>query len=974
MLEPYRKLRQELVDGRCLVSVETHPAVLDTHRLRPGRLVAGADQLLLPAHISRYEAGTGISHPLYSYRLRNLPPYLTTGAPGPPPMPPPLALWAKLGAGYPADYHPVPCHLLDVAAVARELWDHVLREPLRRRLSSPLGLEPEAAGRWVSFWVGAHDLGKISPGFQAKDQGAREALRRAGLGFPVLAGAAPHGVVSAAVLPQLLTQPDEWPGTPAALANRLAVAVGGHHGVFPRAEQTTLGPGDLGDHRWTEVRRATLAGLAAACGLATCPAPQAPPEADHAFFLLLAGLTSVADWVGSAQDYFPFAGGDVDLAAYAGLARERARRALRDLGWLGWRGAAPPTTFDRLFGFPPRPLQERAVATAGTLREPALALIEAPMGEGKTEAALFLSDHGVSALGHGGLYVALPTQATSNQMFGRVRQFLAGRYPDEKVNLHLLHGHALLSEDYQQLRLAAVYDERAGGRVVAEGWFTPKKRALLAPFGVGTIDQALLAVLQTRHVFVRLFGLANKTVVLDEVHAYDAYMSTLLDRLVAWLAALGCSVVLLSATLPRARRRQLLAAFGAREPAAPEPPYPRLLTVRGGAIGATTFAPSRHATVGLRWVDQATLGTRLREALSGGGCVAVVCNTVARAQRLYLELREALAPTGVPVGLFHARFPFGRRDRLERQVLHQFGKGGERPGAAVLVATQVIEQSLDLDFDLLVTDVAPVDLVLQRAGRLHRHAGRPRSAALAQPEVWLLRPGEAGAEGVPDFGPSEYVYDRHILLRSQLALAGLSRLNLPGDLEPLIEQVYGDLPLAVPGSAWQAALDESRAGLEEKQDRARQMARRLLIKPPDYPDDLLEDFNQQLEEDDLDIHPSLQALTRLSEPTITVVCLYRTARGLSLHPDGAGTVDLNREPTRAATKDLLRSALSLSHASLVRHFLAQEAPAGWRQSALLRHYRVAELDAAGTLRTGRFRLRLDDELGAVIEGAEGGEG
>jgi CRISPR-associated endonuclease/helicase Cas3 len=338
---------------------------------------------------------------------------------------------------------------------------------------------------------------------------------------------------------------------------------------------------------------------------------------------------------------------------------------------------------------------------------------------------------------------------------------------------------------------------------------------------------------------------------------------------------------------------------------------------------------------------------------------------VRSAQQTYLGLRDALVPRGVEVLLFHARFPFGQRDDIEKQVLRRFGKGGDRPPAAVLVATQVVEQSLDLDFDLMATELAPADLVLQRAGRLHRHPGRARPSGLGTPQLWLLRP-EEGPRGVPGFGPDEFVYARHVLLRSYLALQGRSAIRVPGEVEPLIEQVYGDEPLAVPGGAWEAALAESLKSLGEKQAEARAVAEQFAIKPPSYPGDLLRDFNRELEEDAPDLHPTLQAMTRLSEPNITVLCLYRTTGGLRQRPTGGQVVDLHQAPALEETKGLLRSALTLSHVGLVRHFLAQPVPAGWRESPLLRFHRVAEFDGTGTLRAGSYTLRLDPELGAVV--------
>jgi CRISPR-associated endonuclease/helicase Cas3 len=887
-----------------------------------------------------------------------------------------LAFWAKLGSSsYRDGYHPVLCHLVDVASVCHALWQSVLREPVRSRLGSALGLDPRRAGLWVSFWVGAHDIGKVAPGFQAKDPHAEAALKGQGYNFPASATKPPHGTVSTAVLRRALAEPGGWLAIPRDLAARVATTVGGYHGVFPRAQDIiALSHYELGNQAWSQARLELLAALAATLQADRLPAPRSPAPDDHAFFMLLAGLTSVADWVGSDQVYFPFAGADVDLGEYAARARERANMALDRLGWTGWTGDVSPARFEDLFDFPRpiilRPMQRVVVDQAAGPARAGLVLIEAPMGEGKTEAALFLSDWWNRTLDQGGLYVALPTQATSNQMFGRVRKFLARRYPEERVNLHLLHGHALLLEEYQQLRLAAIYDDAADrpNQVVAEGWFTPKKRGLLAPFAVGTIDQVLLAVLQTRHGFVRLFGLANKTVILDEVHAYDAYMSTLLERLLEWLAALGCSVVLLSATLPKARRRRLLAAFGAGDVA--DTPYPRLLAVRDGITTSTSFPASRSLTIDTKWLPQEALPGRLREALSDGGCAAVICNTVGAAQKQYQSLRAELAPAGVEVNLFHARFPFGRRDEIEQVVLRRYGKDGERPKAAVLVATQVIEQSLDLDFDLLITEPAPVDLVLQRAGRLHRHPGRVRPGPLMLPSLWLLQP-PVGDGGVPDFGTSAFVYDRHILLRSYLAMRGRAEVRLPEDIEGLVEAVYGDSAMPAPDLAWEKALGESREELEQGLQKDRQTAARFLIKPPDYADDILEDFCQELEEDNPRVHPTLQALTRLGELTVNVVCLFRSAAGLCLHPDGTGPVDLSEElvlpKALPQVKRLLRASVSLSHIAVVRHFLAQTVPSEWQRNALLRHHRAAEFSADGVLHVGKYTLRLNPELGVIIE-------
>lgn len=885
-------------------------------------------------------------------------------------------MWAKLGDDSSGHCHPLYCHLVDVAQVCLCLWNNVLKGPLKNRLSTALACEPEVAGKWIAFWIGAHDIGKASPGFQRRDVATMGRLKALDFNFPLTAEYPRHGVLTAKILRDLLTQPIAWPAISSALAGRIATTLGGHHGVFPLTRDWIgLGSAALGNQAWSRARQDILSALANALGIGDLPTPVPPAEDDHAFFMILAGLTSVADWIGSVEADFPFSGGDVDLDGYPDLARQRAVRALDSLGWTGWQGNVESGGFADLFGLHPRPLQERVVEQARRFQGPGLVLIEAPMGEGKTEAALFLSDHWIQAVDQQGVYVALPTQATSNQMFRRTKEFLAGRYPREKVNLHLLHGHALLSDDYRELRLAAIHDEAkaydgAPGRVVAEEWFTPKKRGLLAPFAVGTIDQALLAVLQTRHAFVRLFGLANKTVILDEVHAYDAYMSVLLERLLEWLAALGSSVVLLSATLPKARRRQLLAAFGAREEEGNEVGYPRMLTVQKGQIAAVHLQPSRTTEISLCWINAAALAMELKQALTDGGCTAVICNTVGRAQEIYRTIRDALVPEGIEVNLFHARFPFGQRDDLEKECLRRFSKEGDRPKRAVLVATQVIEQSLDLDFDLMVTELAPVDLVLQRAGRLHRHE-RVRPPRLKGGQLWLLQPG-SDDHGLPTFGPSEHVYERYILLRSHLALKGRACIQVPGDVEALIEAVYGEQTLPSLDLSWQAGLNDSLKKLEEKRAQDQWTAKQFLINSPMYPDDILEHFCQELEEDQPDLHPRLQALTRLSDPTTTVVCLHERAGKLYLDPQGAVPVDPDKEPPLEEARQLLRRSLSLSHFACVKHFLLQEIPTGWRRNPLLRHHRIAAFNTNGKVQAGEYTLRLDPILGAIVERTDSG--
>ena len=562
-------------------------------------------------------------------------------------------------------------------------------------------------------------------------------------------------------------------------------------------------------------------------------------------------------------------------------------------------------------------------------------------------------------------------------MLERLLAFLRGRFPQGEVPLHLLHGMADMNDTFRELRQAGVGCAESGpvpsnieqengpgevgGSVVAREWFCGRKRGLLSPFAVGTVDQALLAALTTRHFFVRLFGLAQKTVVIDEVHAYDTYMSTLLDRLLEWLSAMGSSVILLSATLPARRRRELVRAYTGRNLPEAEPAYPRVVVgSRQGVEGShVPYDEDQQRLVKIgSWPDEAPkVADQLADKLADGGCAAWICNTVGRAQKAYQALQGNHRFADTDLTLFHARYPVEDRLRRERAVLRKFSKKGDRPQKAVVVATQVIEQSLDLDFDFMVTDLAPVDLVLQRAGRLHRHTGRPRPPGLEQPKVCWLAP-ETDTDGVPAFGASGFIYDTHVLLRTWLLLQGRDHMNLPADTEYLIEAVYGDTPAFDDApAAVREAMEQLRKESERQRNADAAKAQRFIVPRPDRGGEWFDGIDLFPDEDD-----AARGLTRLALPTVTIICAHETAEGPSLKADGSEPLDLKARPDRATTSRLLERSVRISLYHWYQYFVAQQPPPAWRDVPLLRSCRLAcfrdgELAAAGRV------LRLDEELG-----------
>ena len=539
------------------------------------------------------------------------------------------------------------------------------------------------------------------------------------------------------------------------------------------------------------------------------------PEIQSAGWVpMLAGLIAVADWFGSSKG-FPIdtlPGRPKPLADYLPLSIERADDTIKRSGWLERVAASEAAAFSELFPFSPNAVQRAAVAQVGERIRPYLLIVELAMGSGKTEVAIFCSDRAHCRGYASGFYIALPTMATSNAMHDRVTEFLKGRYPGQVANLPLVHSHALLDDDYRETVVdGPIYDDENGdeGRVVAQRWFVEnKKQALLAQFGVGTIDQALLSVLQTKHWFVRLFGLAGKVVCFDEIHAYDIYTSELLLGLLRWLKALDCTVILLSATLPATMRQKLLEAYAPGTfKQLEEAEYPRLTLAdpdKGEVISipVTTEEQTKTVAIDVTANTYEAILLRLKEALPDGGCAAVVVNTVQHAQDLYRALAAVLEDEGWECTLFHARTPFLWRNEEEGKILAKFGKKAGKPGypcrpeKALVVATQVLEQSLDLDFDWMASEMAPIDLILQRMGREHRHdpIEYPRPHRPSQARFCLLVDEQEDA--LPDFGasvlldPEKSIYDRYIVLRSWLTLKDGPLLTLPGDIENYIKAVY----------------------------------------------------------------------------------------------------------------------------------------------------------------------------------------
>lgn len=687
--------------------------------------------------------------------------------------------WPGKGADATGLEHPAVLHMLDVAAVAEAL-------------AGPLPLPPSLRQGLVLL-AALHDLGKVSASFRA--------MLRGGAAQPFR-----HWEITEALL---WAQDDRlaFVGASSRIRKLLYAAAAGHHGRPSTADlapnRSGTGPG--GD--WKAMLDAAGPQAVADAGAVIDAFAALWPEASvegltlaegKALSWRLNGMLTLADWLGSNTGWFPPAPPAPDLAAYLAVARRRAAVALAASGVL-----APPPGAADLFDFAPRPMQAACADTPLT-EGPMLALIEDETGAGKTEAALILARRMLAAGKARGLYVALPTMATADAMFARLAPVLP-RFFAAAPTLTLAHARAGLNVAYDDLRLAR---ERGQDEPGPTDWLADsRRRALLAAVGVGTIDQALLAVLRAKHAALRQFALASKLLIVDEVHeTTDPYMGAVLARLLQVQAAQGGSAILMSATLPLDLRARLVAAFeqGAGRPAEPpaSPAYPAL-TVPGVATPAVAAGPAPRGPVAVRRLATPEAAVDVLAGAVGQGAAAVwVRNAVDEAVAAVAALRES----GIPADLLHARFALADRKRHEAAVLATFGKArAARPGR-VLVATQVVESSLDLDFDVMLSDLAPMAALIQRAGRLWRHMDERPAAArpvpgpvpgpVQGPVLHVLAPDPDAVAG-PDWagavlGQGAHVYDAATLWRTARALFDAGEIRAPEGLRALVEAGHGD--------------------------------------------------------------------------------------------------------------------------------------------------------------------------------------
>ncbi len=707
-------------------------------------------------------------------------------------------LWAKSGEN--GDWLPLRIHMADAAGIALKLWDTWL----------PLGTRNFLAGgmtRLAVFLAAVHDAGKATPAFQAKNETLQSGLARLGLCFTPLLNprAVHHALASQAIL------------TRHHFDISIAVIAGGHHGAPPdsvavRNSKSCGGHTGFNDPAWKAVQDEFILYAAELAGAdideirgMTLSVPEQ---------VLFSGLVIMADWLASDKSLFPYITPGCFDAAEDRVERAWEKLRLMSQWDVACEGLMSRDIFLQRFSgrcATLRPLQRFVVENVPNIEQPGIVVIEAPMGEGKTEAALAAAEICAGKTGRGGVFFALPTQATSDGLFPRLLEWMNNLdRGDGAYTVQLAHGKSRFNEEYRGLpvekaRVGGYGEDDGDESVVAHEWFSGRKKGMLAGFVVGTVDQVLLAGLRQKHLALRHLGLANKVVIIDECHAYDAYMSQYLYKALRWLGAYGVPVIVLSATLTGEKRRDVIQAYlgngqeakaavdwaglPAEQAAEPEWATSRMYPVITYTDGVEVrqdhvAAAGRGLSVHLEALADEALADTLDTLLAGGGCAGIVVNTVTRAQELWRALSERMGRESVR--LLHSRFL--ARDRVEKETELRSLLGppdrSRRPERLVVIGTQVMEQSLDVDFDVLFSDLAPMDLLIQRIGRLHRHE-RERPERVGEARCYIL-----GMEDGNVFAGSAKVYGDWPLLSAREILRENAVLRLPDDIAEWVNRAY----------------------------------------------------------------------------------------------------------------------------------------------------------------------------------------
>lgn len=684
---------------------------------------------------------------------------------------------------------PLWIHHTDTYMVMQFLLDEFVSEYIHISCS----MDSTALKKLATFLALVHDIGKATVGFQYKISH----------NVPKLAGLLKHHIVIPEKMDigSIRETPHAYVGEAILkymdCPESIAAVVGSHHGVpAETVEDLTNDRKDIYFYRNyygdNDENRLILENswkyiIEEALETSGFKSIEELPDINSQAQMLLSGLLITADWIASNTELYPLISIDDDGDDI--YFEKRTRIALDNLGfnekWNTRRNTYSDTEFEDTFGFLPRKVQKSMLDIVKSTNAPGLFILEAPMGCGKTEGALSSAELIASRCKKNGLFFGMPTQATANGIFSRVMNWAEKQSGEFYHSIQLQHENAALNEAFQRIQ-RGIPDEESDSGIIVHSWFCDRKKSCLADFVVATVDQLLMLALKRRHVMLLHLGLSEKVVIIDEVHAYDAYMNQYLERALQWLGSYHTPVILLSATLPSKRRMSLVRAYlnqkTSDEDFENNIAYPLFTWTDGREIRQKALPyDAENKTIHIQKCKDADVTDIVRYAVKSGGCVGIIMNTVSRAQATAKLIQDEITEDTL---LYHAQYLTSDRSEKEELLLKRIGRDSrreERKGF-VVIGTQVLEQSLDIDFDLLITDICPIDLLLQRIGRLHRHK-RERPDEMGLPVCYVLTD-----EYENEISGSKSIYGTWLLKETLEHIP--ESLTLPDDISLLVQKVY----------------------------------------------------------------------------------------------------------------------------------------------------------------------------------------
>lgn len=892
---------------------------------------------------------------------------------------------------------PLRQHLIDTFLVSGRLWELWLSDSQKKIILNSMD-EPneDTAKQLIEFLGAVHDIAKATPAFQIKqgyqnstDLDIRLLERFEKDGFTEITNLKlPSGNKSHhALAGQSLLY---WYG----VKEDIASIVGAHHGkplnekwqyeeqksYLENYFQIEFNTSSI-YQKWDKTQRDIFQWALESSGFKQV---SDLPNISQVGQVILSGLLIMADWISSNEDFFPLLGVD-EL--------EVVNQETRFIsGWEKWFKNYPwqttshyhdnNTLYLKRFDFYPREIQATLSNIIEESIDPGIFILEAPMGIGKTEAALVGVEQLAAKTGCSGMFFGLPTQATSNGIFPRINSWLTSISieDNESFPIRLAHGKAALNKDFSSL--ARNIDIDGDGSVFVNEWFSGRKTSSLDDFVVGTVDQFLLLALKQKHLALRHLGFSRKVVVLDEVHAYDAYMNQYLLRAIQWLGAYGIPVIILSATLPADRRSKLIENYirgqgekVSKKQRGSDPfitdAYPLITYTDGKQIKQVRDLKNDDMTkIEIRHCDEEHFEELIDQLCKSDGIIGIIVNTVKRAQAIASQCVSKYGSEYVE--LLHSNFVATDRIKKEIGLMKMIGKGAIRPKKKIIIGTQVMEQSLDIDFDVLISDLAPMDLLIQRVGRLHRHDIR-RPEQFINPVLYVL-----GANENLDFEKgSEFIYGGYLLARTQYYLPSI--LTLPNDISKLVQKVYGDNEIEL-SNELEEKYHDMKVKHEDKIANKENKASVYKLDRPNpknsrHPKTLIGWLNYSAI-DKGEEHASAQV--RDTNETIEVVAVKKVGDGYGLFEDGkdlSGRIDDNHV-SKILAQHTLRLPYALSHPKIIdstidilekenNKFLAD-----WQNQAWLKGSLGIIFDEEGQYYLNGYLLKYDASYGLTYEKEE----